>query len=134
MRIVRLDHHCSVVGHGAGLFEHQQHIDGLVLQRLEGADGDAKLFARLEIVDGERMQRLHRPDGLRRDRGDTGFNGAFENRKAAAHGAERFCFDIGQNHVGKPPAVLRFVAGNLYTSRIGRNDKERDTIFVALTA
>jgi len=45
-------HHGCIQRHAAGLFQRHQHVHGAMLQRLEGADGGAELFARLQIIDG----------------------------------------------------------------------------------
>ena len=48
-----------------------EHLDYAILQRLEGADGNAELLARLGVLDGRLQQSLERADCLGGDGGDA---------------------------------------------------------------
>ena len=50
--------------HAARLLERDEHVRGAVLQRLEGADGDAELLAGLQVFDGGLERFVHRADRL----------------------------------------------------------------------
>ena len=84
----RVQHHARIERHGPRLFQRHEHIHGLMLQRLEGADGDAELLAGLQIVHGQAVKRLHQAHRLGTDRRDGAFGDALDHAQPLSHGAE----------------------------------------------
>ena len=87
--IVLRRHHGRQHRHAARLFERDQHFGGAVLQRLEVADGDAELLARLHIVDGGLVHRRHGADRFGGERGDRLVGDALDQREGGAGLADR---------------------------------------------
>ncbi len=87
-RIFGIDHHRGVERHGARLLERDEHIDRLVLERLEGTDRHTELLAGLEIVHCQRVQLLHEADRLGCERGDGAVRHLLNDRKGSPFLAE----------------------------------------------
>src|SRR5258708_22400412 len=79
--IRRLGHHGGEIFHAARLLQGDEHVDGAMLERLEGADRDAELLARLQVLDCELVHHRHRADRLGGERGDGEVDRALDDRQ-----------------------------------------------------
>ena len=66
-----------------------EHVGHLVLQRLERADRDAELFARLEIIQSRLIQRIDDADGLGAQRRDRPIHRPLDDGQGAARLADQ---------------------------------------------
>ena len=69
-RIRLLRHHRRQHGHGTRFFQGDHHLSRAMLQGLESPDGTAELLARLQIIQGQFLQRIHRAKRFTGQRGD----------------------------------------------------------------
>jgi hypothetical protein len=96
-------------GHRAGQLGLDEHVDGAVLEGLEGANLDAELLARLEVIHGHREGRLHHPVPLGAGGRRADVERVGEGHVARALRAEEAVRRDGaiQLHVGGPAAIHR---------------------------
>ena len=129
-------HHRGVVGHAACFLQRGQHVDRLVLQHLEGADGDAELLARLEIIDGELMQRGHRARRLGGQSGNCLVHRVLQDSKSLVGTCDhRFRSDADgrQRHIRCPLPVLRWIAAPRHAVGLGIDQEQPDAVAVGAT-
>jgi hypothetical protein len=94
--------------HGAGLLGGDHHVGHAVLQGLELADRHAELLARLEVFEGDFVERGHDADGFGTERCVGLVDGALDQRQGATGRSEQgFGADLdGRNgcrrHVRRP--------------------------------
>src|SRR6266851_4082126 len=135
--IRRLGHHRRQHRHAARLLERHQHVDGAMLQRLEAADGNAELLARLQVLDGELVHHAHRPDRLGDCRGDGEIDGALDDgQRMIARPEQRLGVqpDVAEGDLGGAQAVHRRVALHGDSRCLGIDKEETDAVALALAA
>ena len=111
--------------------------DGAMLQRLERADRDAELLARLDVLDGHREGLAHGADRLGRQRRDRLVDRALDDRKPALGRSEhvlRLDPDLGESDLRGAPSVLGRIAAARHARRVGVDEEEPDPVAVAPVA
>ena len=108
-----------------------------MLQRLKRADRNAKLFSRLEILDGGLQRLVHQADRLGTQRGAGVVDDALDQSEAILGIADRCTpldLDAGEGDVGGVQAVLGRIALARDALGIGRHEEHTDAGLVALRA
>ena len=134
VRILGLHLYRGQIGHGARLLAMDHHVHGTMLQRLEAADRAAELLARLQVVEGGGIQRLHRAHrfGAQRRHGEIG--GALEHRQRLVDFAQHAVgadLDVRQFDLGRAHAVDGAIARHLHARAVAIDQEQADALGVA---
>ena len=109
-----------------------------MLKRLEGADRDAELLARLQVLDGHRERLAHRADRLGRQRGDRLVDRALDDRQAALPSGPRTFSGstrtLGEADLRGAAPILRRIAAAGHARRVAVDEKQPDSVAVAPSA
>src|SRR5258708_1526778 len=127
--VLRLRHHGGEIFHAARLLQGDEHVDRAMLERLERADRDAELLARLEVLDGELVHDRHRADRLGGERGDGEVDGARDDRQRLILRSEQRVLvelDGAEGDLGGTQPVDRRVTLNADTGLLWIDEKEAD--------
>ena len=123
---VFIQRHAGGEDSGAGYFDLAKHQRRAMLQRLEGADGDAELFAVLEVLDGAFEGFRRRAQHFRAQAGAGAVQHRFEDGGAAVHRTQHRARRVVQLDDRGVAAVHHDGTGAGHTGRIGRHEEQRD--------
>ena len=110
------------------------HVHRTMLQRLEAADRAAELLARLQVLEGGGIQRLHRADRFGAQRRDGEISGALEHRQRLVDFAQHAVgadLDVRQFNLGRAHAVDGAIAGYLHARARAIDQEQADALGVA---
>ena len=114
--------------HGAGLLRGDVHIRHAMLQRLEGADGDAELLAGFQIIQGRLIERGRDSQSLGAQRGNTQVHRALQDVERLVRPADQLIAvhgDVLQLQVGGSAAGMSGVREQGQARGIAPNEEQR---------
>ncbi len=133
-RIFRIGVNGGDDGHGARLLRGDQHVRHLVFQRLKGPDRNAKLLARLEVVQRGLIQRIDDAHRLGTQRGNGPIHRPLDDGQSPPRRTDH-CIgadgDILQQQVRCACARLRGIRADAQALGIARHQEQRYAVALA---